>query len=431
MIKYQIITGSLVLLSLTCWGDGADLQLSDTSSFQPVLEPVQPQIEQAPIVDVSPSPGEVALFWPTAQASHTNVDRSNAKPESTSVQNVHGTWEGRVAPHTENKSWFLTADFLYWQAKEDGLEYALESKIITSDPFTVESDLHDLDFNWNPGFRAGLGYIFGNHDQWDLSLIYTYMRNDGHGSKSTNDLQEDPLSAMWAPFVLGPFALEAKAHWHLSFNVLDCELGRNYFISKNIALHPHMGLRGAFIYQNYKADYVGVFRFTNGALSGNTNYKADNDFKGVGLRAGTDFLWHFSSHWGLFGKAAGALFYGHFHLEEDFRGLSLSGQGGSVSLNERNVSSSRGMMRTRFNVDASIGIQWETFFSKKKRHLTLNLGYDLSHWFNQNELRAVTIVFDTQSLGGGVDSQIQAETFNNSSGSLGLQGVSFNVRYDY
>jgi hypothetical protein len=67
------------------------------------------------------------------------------------------------------------ATFLYWQAKEDGLEYVETVGLdVTGSPVPTLIEARNvsktLDFEWKPGFQVSLGYIFPQRQQWDVSL---------------------------------------------------------------------------------------------------------------------------------------------------------------------------------------------------------------------------------------------------------------------
>ncbi len=43
-----------------------------------------------------------------------------------------------------------------------------------------------MNYHWNPGFRVGIGGQLKEHDDWDLALNYTFIRNTARRAKSTN-----------------------------------------------------------------------------------------------------------------------------------------------------------------------------------------------------------------------------------------------------
>lgn len=365
------------------------------------------------------------------KASTKSENRPCPHAKKVTTYNIHHGVQGRVAPHTSAHGPFIYADFLYWQAKEDGLEYATAYRVSPSTGFVASAKNKEIDFNWKPGFRAALGYIFGENEAWDLTGTYTYYRTHSHTSSGPFSIDSRPLTALWAPSILGPLATTAKAEWNLSYNIADLDLGRNYFVSRKLALHPYLGLRGAFIYQHYRANYTGVYQTDTSSFSNKTKMSADNDFTAGGIRAGADFLWHFGSHIGLYGGMSGSILYGQFRIPQRFYGFRVADVEDVNALTAQNISLSGRSMRTRANIDAIIGLFWETMIRKWGHHIMLNVGYELSHWFDQNMLRQLVTSFDSQPLAGGSVSNTTGRSFISQEGDLGLQGLTVRLRYEF
>ena len=172
---------------------------------------------------------------------------------------------------------FVTADFISWRAQEDGLDFSFNGTSIagveagflpeTASRGTVKSP----HFSYEPGFKVGAGLKF-EHDGWDLFAQYTWWRkNTGkHNSKSSLTeksngssyvIATSPLhSAAFAEGELGvggqgsglatPAVQKASATWALHFNVLDAELGRNFWISKYLTLRPFIGMKFSWLTQH-------------------------------------------------------------------------------------------------------------------------------------------------------------------------------------
>lgn len=298
-------------------------------------------------------------------------------------QNIHGQWQGKSGPYLHKGGWEVEADFIYWRADEDNLEYAQ----------TVGSKFHRPGNKWDPGFKLGIGYTSKGQDFWDVFFRWTWFHSKQNSSASGT------LLPWWQPSLTGATATTASADWTLRYNTLDLEVGRSYFISKTIGLRPTAGLRGAMINQNYKVNYTGT-------PVGATDFKADTDFWGIGVRVGADFQWHFTKSWAVTSSLAGALLYGSFDVKEH------------VNLTSTKVD----LSRVAPNLEASLGLQWDMFFSKDRCHCTVGLGYEFSEWFSQNQI-------------------IRSELFTNAgttfthsehaSGDLGLQGMTLKVAFDF
>ncbi len=347
------------------------------------------------------------------------------------METVHECWGGKVPAHYDNDRFFITGEFLYWKADEDGLEYGTKVQGLTVSKITsgignaggnypnTNSTVEDLSFSWNPGFRLGAGGTFGDHDHWDLFLNYTRINNKAHGSASIGASQGVILPA-WDGFILGVASNNASAHLHVNLNTLDLELGRDYFVAQDLAIRPHLGLRGAIIDQAYNASYNPAI----GSITSTLSMK--NDFMGIGVRAGSDMMWHFCQNFGIYGQISGALLYGRFKVYEKFKGAfptpSLEGSYGvTTKLNED-------FSRTRANIQAAIGFTWEEVIALGDYKLAISLGYEMSEWFDQNQMmQKMEQLFPN----GSGNTTLPAAFLKHQDGDLGFQGGSLKFMIDF
>ncbi|NGX59176.1 MAG: hypothetical protein KR126chlam3_00323 [Chlamydiae bacterium] len=84
-----------------------------------------------------------------------------------------------VRPVTCNGDWVISAAGFYWNAHQDGMEYAIDNRVKHLDDDTTGLlDLNNLinaeyktpDFKWNWGFKVGLGYNT-TCDGWDFGVV--------------------------------------------------------------------------------------------------------------------------------------------------------------------------------------------------------------------------------------------------------------------
>jgi hypothetical protein len=318
--------------------------------------------------------------------------RTKRKPEqpltleAISEKNIQGKWQGRDAPHLHRGGFSVEGDLIYWRADEGGLEYAT----------TAGNDVESPNIRWSPGYKVGIGYLFEQHDFWDLFLRWTAFQTKQHGKK------EGTLLPWWAPTMVGPSAISASADWKLRYDVIDLELGHDYFISKAIVCRPLVGVRGAAIRQHYKAGY----EIPIAADRVPTSFKAKNNFEGIGVRAGAQMGWYFVEDWSIFGTLSGSLLYGRFKVTEHVNGFT------SETIKQT-------LSRVAPNLEAGLGLQWETFLSCDRYRIAITLAYEFSEWFSQNQLSRPEL------LSSG------AIHFDKTYGDLGLQGGTFQVRFDF
>jgi len=324
---------------------------------------------------------------------------------------------------------YLFADALYWHADVTNAEWAFVSNAGSPTIPTAGSN-KELAFKWNWGFRVGIGYEF-DHDQWDSDIYYTWFKNraannstsqtsfttPARGSASTlnGDMDTDPA------LITG-----GRANTKLSFQVLDWELGRAFYISNSISLRPHVGLKGAWIHLKEGETFTSSLGET---------YKINNSTRSweVGPSAGINSNWYFGCAntmavgkgevrdrpmWSIFGDVSGALMYGHFknsHSEVGtIAGATVDGFQPS-SLN-RNL-----MVPVLTGV---LGLAWDMCFDCDKVHLGIRAGYELQYWFRQNQ--RFSNIND-----GSFGSSFAAPRYTRTTGDLALQGLTIDVRLDF
>lgn len=346
------------------------------------------------------------------------LDKATHSLNTIVVQTAHGELAAKSAPYyPKKKKMFLSLQALYWKANEEGLDYAahIQEKGSLNN---IQEHIIQPHYKWSPGFRVGVGGFFYEHDQWDLYLNWTSFYNKAQSSVgNSNANNNDYIVASWfgpnsegVPGIMSSGnVLNAKGTWTLRFNTIDLELGRHYFISRAFSARPYFGVRGAIIDQRYKASYTGIFDLTQSSTAtAGTSMKAKNDFWGVGPRLGADFIWHLGSHWGISGKISAALLGGQFQVKQTYDGDEVS----NGALAPLDVKSNKNYDRARANIETGAGIQWDTGFDKERQHVTVGLQYEFAEWFRQNML-------------------VRAPQETTDQGNLGLQGLSFNIRFDF
>lgn len=299
---------------------------------------------------------------------------------------------------------FFNVEFLYWQGKVDNLEYAEKDKFQSlGNPMHAKSSLKDLNFEWNPGAKVTLGYGCPT-DNWDISLVWTYMHSEAHSSVHTDDptLLTENLRPTWTPFLLGSIADRASAHWQMNYNILDLELGKSYMMGRAVCVRPHAALRGAWIYQHYNPKYHAGFQYLNVAtlttLFKNTSLKADNDFAAIGMAMGADTEWFLSPHWSFLAKISASLDYGRFRVHQTANGGFLNISGSTVFINNETAKLKDDFWRLRSSLETELGIQWQTSFHNERYLAAFYATYDFVYWPHQNQMINGITVRDTAAL---------------------------------
>jgi hypothetical protein len=287
-------------------------------------------------------------------------------------------------------------DFIYWKADEDGLEYGTK---MTANPIigassSTHTKLLDMNFKWDPGFSIGTGYTFNHFDCWSLNLDWTHIHNHAHRTSSAQGIESqtgsvDTIISPWVNllFALRAGASKASAHWHLHYDTVDLDFGKNLDLSKRFTLAPYFGLRGAWLDQHYHVKYKSEFLVGEGRPipPRNVTFKGKNDFSAFGLRGGTELMCHLSKNWHIFSQFSGNILFGRFTVK--MKNLNDQGLGeGDIPPMPLDFTAKEHLWRARLSFQEAIGLGYAAFFGHDKYRLRLRASYELSQWISQNQL---------------------------------------------
>lgn len=327
------------------------------------------------------------------------------------------------------KDFYVHVDGLLMQAKEDGLDFALNdsTKPDASTPVTngqmVGFSSNNHDYDWNPGMRVGLGFYL-DHDAWNFDFNWTWLNLTNYkNAKSTTAL--GALLPQWSLGIGTPtnqIGAEMSGKWDAHYNMFDISLGKAYYVSRYFIVNPHFGVRGGWIDQHFAVDMGG-----NSAVGNSrTIMHADNDFWGIGTRCGIDTDWVLGKGWCLFGNVAASMLFGKFDIDQNYT-LPLLAAGTNVD--GYNIDSH--FYQNVPNFEIVLGIGWGAHFNKKRNHISLRAAYEFHEWWDQLNIRK----FYSGSEGviaapaGVVGSGIYANEVV-ARGNLSLNGFSLRLQFD-
>ncbi|MGD0664872.1 MAG: Lpg1974 family pore-forming outer membrane protein [Rhabdochlamydiaceae bacterium] len=316
-------------------------------------------------------------------------------------------------PESKN-GWYLFADALYWKADIGSTDWANVND--TSDPTKTEAHNHSLNFKWDWGFRAGIGANI-DHDMWDSNFYYTWFFTDQSNSAGKpNSIVVDQIGI--DAVNLGRPLTTGSIKWNVHFSMFDWELGRWHYVSKNLALRPHVGVKGGWINQSIHSEFGNPV-----APSISLKEKFENNYWGVGPSVGINTTWvlgtsgkEMDNRFSLFGDFGGALMYGHFEIDNKQETRTTTGlqiQGLNQKGLDRNLATAM--------LQGILGFSWDTAFNRDRCHFMFKVGYELQYWFRQNQLIR-SFVSPTGSL---------AARNQRLSDDLSLQGITAEVRFDF
>lgn len=274
------------------------------------------------------------------------------------------------------QDFYFHADALAFQAKQDGMDFVIHDSNGTTPPITQGkvdgfSNSH-TDWDWNPGMRLGIGF-FLKHDRWNLDFNWTWVNitDYKHSSMTTSGGVLIPLWLTGANTPAAELGVASSAVWDASYNTIDAQIGKPFYISRALAVNPHFGVRGAVIDQHFSVDYSGE--------DARVIHHGDNNFWGVGARLGVDVDFKLGKGWCLFGNFAAAMLFGQFDVDQDLTyGPTVSSDGFNLEYD---------FFQNVPNTELALGLGWGQYVNKKKQYISLRAAYEFHEWWDQLNMR--------------------------------------------
>ncbi len=324
------------------------------------------------------------------------------------------------------RDFYVHVDGLAMQAKQDGMEFVIQdsSTPATSSPITngkVEGfSGNNRDWDYNPGLRFGFGFYL-DHDAWNLDFNWTYLNitNYKHANASTSGGVVLPLWELGMGTPSNQVGARSSATWDASYNTFDISLGKPYYVSRYLVFNPHFGARAAWIDQHFSVDYAGAASL--GTAGGTrTIHHGDNDFWGIGARAGVDTDWILGKGWCLFGNIATSMVFGKFKVQQN---LTLPG----AAADGFNIQND--FYQNAPNLEMALGIGWGKYFNKKRNHVGLRAAYEFHEWWDQLYMRKF-FSGATGAVGGVAATTGIYSSDTVSRGNFSLNGFSLKLQFD-
>ncbi len=367
-----------------------------------------PAYESVTYEDEPHTPSSLAAE-PTSERQNTSFPSQPAEGQlfASARPALHGKWGAIVF-----------GEFLYWTAKEEGLNYGTQSTYNTRPPFQNFSDPYkgprgkivDISPHYHAGYRLGFD-LFLPHDGWDVLGRYTQYRNVAHSS-----IEQKALNIVWPIFLVNngiPKSLSAKAKWELDYSVLDLELGRSFFLGRHLSVRPFFGFRAAWIEQTLKATFKDVVFFPfPPVMVPSLSMNNHNDFQGYGMRTGVQTKWPLGWGFSLLGDLGASLLWSKFHIAQFDKNANHTPRS-HISDHLREVTPV---------LDLFGGMAWEIGISQQKFYLRFHGGWEQQVWFYQNQLN----IFLGNSVSGA-----EVGNVKNMRGNLTLAGWTAGAQFGF
>lgn len=318
-----------------------------------------------------------------------------------------------VSPRSQitSGSWDIFVDALAWYASEQ--TSAVWADIIKIGSNTSSFTPQDFTFNWDFGFRLGAGRNL-EYDQWDTQLYWTRFHTEAHQSKRVFPefipifgsvlVTQEIRPEFFAGSLSNDTAQSAHIRWALLYDMIDWELGRSYWISQGVLLRPFIGLKGGWIDQSINLKYENLI-IASAPTDNSAKEHVKNNFWGVGPVGGVNTKWklrNFRTHFpSLFGDFSAATLWGTWACSDVYNETT----GKKVSVHTKKSTLGALMLR------GFVGAGWDVDLKEGREHFAARLGYEMQLWVNQLRLSTSQLI--------------------RLHGDLTLQGLTFDVRFDF
>lgn len=349
------------------------------------------------------------VFTAVVNANVDNAQMRNLENRVSALEQRRGA-SGMINPSArpqikDGADLFIFGDLLVWQPHENGMAVGTVNESSAPTSNLANADVRNIDFDWNVGFRVGVGYNLP-HDGWDMSL--SWLRFHGYGHKRIHAGSGEVIFPRFThpaqPVAGGNTCTKSHSHWKVFLNQLDLDFGREFFVSKWLTLRPHFGLRSDWVQQKLSNDYD---HFAGSDADVDTRWK--DNWWGIGLEGGLDTLWGLGNGWSIYGNLGAAIIYGFHHIREKDK-IDPS--------HTRFVHVHESYHISHPILDLELGLRWDYMFDQDRFHIGLHAGWEHHVYFSQNQFLYFT---DDVNYGNFVSNQ----------GDLSFQGWTVGARFDF
>lgn len=300
-----------------------------------------------------------------------------------------------------NQEWnfFLIGDWLYWKPFSEGYDYALINQqnfaTTTSHRFFVNQKPLDIDFDFSSNYRV-VGGAFLPSAKEHILIKFTHVQGDASANKTAygDIVVSDPgvlgiqLYRTWtlgSDTFANPGVVHAKK-W-IKYLAGDLEFGKLAWQQSFFSLLLAAGVRAVDLKNEMSIHFETTPNLPNAyTLSGLSDMKIMNKFRGAGLRVGTslNFQLHKSFVWS--NELDASLVLGKFKMRQD----ELFNQSSSQANPPPNppipesAKSRLNQLSLKPNIQLATSLGYS--FTGFKHDITLKVGYEIDYWLNMNQM---------------------------------------------
>lgn len=280
----------------------------------------------------------------------------------------------------------LNINYLYWTAREDGLEYAYDGNQPTGQATVnaVKGNVYFPKSEWQSGYKIGLAAYTG-YDGWDLNGEYTWFKLSTQGHIQASN--PSTLKRTWQiSGFTNTYVTFATNHWALDFNSFDLLLRRKFYLSPKFLVQPKVGLKGTWQKQSYMINYDATGAVPNAQL------KIIQKTDGAGLEAGCFLQWYITKPVSIVGNLNVSTLW----LRSDVERVDTNETTQEIVITT--LDTAQKISYATPVIETFLGLSFESSVYKNKIQAIFQAGYEFQIWFDSNQF-ARTILDANGSLG--------------------------------
>lgn len=336
---------------------------------------------------------------------------------------------------------FVTGAFLWWLTDENDFSLGFNQKTPYVTPTSTviglgaNGNIINFDYQWDPGFRVGLGWQSHSAEGWDIVLDWTwYLNKTTQTESAVNTTPSSPsvnagqgIVPFWGSSFLAanPFYGNMKADYRLHYNMIDLELGRDFFVSCALSLRPFLSVEGGWIHREWNVLYTDFLAPVSlGSFLASDSYSTKSNYWGVGPRAGLGGNWWLGAGFKLFGNLSGSLLSGR--ITKNTASLTDSSFTGGVTSTDIQTWTNDPLFRVVPHLQAAVGAAYDICFSCEQYRFSISAGWEVNEFWNVSKV--IFTDTNTSANGSGVTTPFNRA---NRSNNIALSGLTAEARFDF
>jgi hypothetical protein len=314
-----------------------------------------------------------ALIFPTTCSTNMEKEMTEMRAQMEEMRTqmgmgCHGS-SGRKATCQDT---LLSFDLLYWHPKTDLTEIG-GTELISGSNRENGSHTPAVDFDWEFGFKAGIGYHFDERE-WDIFAEYT--RVDFNTSFSFNS---GAIRRIYSNFGEADSLIDfVKGSHRIDYQTATVELGRQFVAGQYSRFKPAFGAKATWINQ---IPHI-INHETGSTPSISQHVYLSEKTQGIGPLAMMYSNWCLCNGWSLYADGGFSLLFTRYRGRMSVEGR-VNGVTADPSFRQSNKEDKHYVTP---NAMLGLGLSYERFFSAEKQHVVVSIGYESQYYFNQSYL---------------------------------------------